>query len=221
MAGGKEIRPKPVSFPILLAAWIGELTDRMAPLLVRNAIAVKRILKCGAAGIGASMLFIAAPVYDSLVKDGKLPTGVVGMLSLLDVWCITLWGWLNTEVLLPHWLVLIVATFLVVLGALAVWLLWPNHRVGTSAGRGPLDILSGDQLKVFMLLGLAAEHGGVVTLGQVVKNEKLSRSAALDALKHLHYHDLIQDGSCPGEESYELTGAGLQHYLDHERAAGT
>lgn len=80
--------------------------------------------------------------------------------------------------------------------------------------------LSCDQLKVFMLVGLAADQGGVVTLGQVAKNEELSRNAALHALEQLLDQKLIKYGLFPGEVSYDLTREGRRLYLERERTVG-
>jgi len=170
-------------------------------------------------GLGVPGL-IAAPVIESLVNTGALPAGLAAFLSTLGTWFSALWGWLNTEVLIPHWLVLIVAILLVALAASAVWFIWPIQGVDRRSLRGQLYTLSGDQLKVFMLVGLAADDGGVVTLGQVIKNEKLSRNAAQFALEQLLHHDLIKYGFYPGDESYDLTSEGRRLYLERERAVG-
>ncbi|MEJ8864283.1 hypothetical protein [Pseudomonas jessenii] len=62
----------------------------------------KWVLGVGTAAIG----IIAAPVADSLVKDGKFPDGLGAVIS-------TLWGWLSTlltaQVSVPLWTVLLVS----------------------------------------------------------------------------------------------------------------
>lgn len=71
-----------------------------------------------------------------------------------------------------------------------------------------------------MLVGVAADHGGVVTLEQVIKNEGLSRNAAQYALEQLFDHDLIKYGFYPGSESYDLTSEGRRLYVERERLVG-
>jgi len=54
------------------------------------------------AGAGtATMGIIAAPVADSLVKEGKFPDGLGAVLS-------TLWSWLTTQFSVPLWLALVI-----------------------------------------------------------------------------------------------------------------
>lgn len=77
------------------------------------------------AGLGTPTGIIAAPIADSLIKEGKFPDGLGAVLSKLGSWLTSLWGWLFVEESLPRWLFLV---FLLAACAclFAIWCLIKN-----------------------------------------------------------------------------------------------
>lgn len=156
-------------------------------------------------GGGTTLLgIIAAPVADSLVKEGKLPDGLGAVLS-------TLWGWITVRVSMPLLALLTVGILLFLLGMIVVWIFSGNVRVDTP---GP-EALTADQLNVFSFVGQAVDNEQDVTLDLVMRGVSLSRVAAEHALEALSERDLISwCVNFHGPDYYLLTNSGRGYYLD-------
>ncbi len=162
---------------------------------------------------------IAAPVVESLVNTGALPSGVGAVFSTLGTWFASLWGWLSQEVGTPRWLLVVVIAGGLVFAAIGIWLIWPSAS-NAPAQKSRISSLPEDQQRVFLLVGHAANQGGNVHLDQVMRNLSLSRLAAEHALEQLSSRDLIDWVYNPyGADYYGLTSLGRGCYLQHERAA--
>jgi predicted transcriptional regulator len=174
----------------------------------RKTVVLGTLGSLGLAGGGA--------IVKGIVEDQWETIGPV-IYAIWD-WMVGAYQWVAHPVAVPIWLIVGVPVTLI---AVIIFLAWFARAAlgGLSEGAAKLNpALSHDQLKVFMLVGFAADQGGVVTLGQVVKNERLSRNAAQHALEQLLDHNLISYSLCPGELSYELTSEGRRLYLERQRA---
>jgi hypothetical protein len=79
------------------------------------------------AGLGTPLGIIAAPIADSLIKEGKFPDGLGAVLSKLGSWLTSFWGWFFVEEGVPHWLLLVF--FLAACACLfAIWCLIKNSN---------------------------------------------------------------------------------------------
>ncbi|MBI6671329.1 hypothetical protein YA0637_07190 [Pseudomonas syringae] len=168
--------------------------------------------------LGSLVLAGGGAVVKRIVEDQWETIGPV--IYAIWEWIVEVYQWVVHPVAVP--LLLIVGVAMALAAVVIVLVSAARGTVGdlSHAAAKLHPALSRDQLKVFMLVGLAADHGGVVTLEQVVKNERLSRNAAQHALEQLLDHNLIRYGLSPGDESYELTSEGRRAYLKREGAAG-
>ena len=165
-------------------------------------MAVRGLVIAGSLALGG---FIAAPVVDSLVKEGKFPDGLGAVLS-------TLWGWLTIEIVTQLWVLPVLGILLIVLGAIVAWVFSDNEVArGNVAEAEPLTT---DQVAVFRYVGQSIDNGAEVILDRVVRGVGLSRIATEHALEALSERELI---SCvfniSGPDFYMLTNSGRGCYL--------
>ena len=170
-----------------------------------------------AAGVGAATVsIIAAPVADSLIKEGKFPDGLGAVFSKLGSWLLPLWIWLSGETSMPTWLVLVQTILLIGFLVPLVWLLLPNTRMSEQPESTPL---TPEQLAVFMFVGRSIDNGTEPNHDIVIQSVGRSRNATEHALEALSEIGLIsRNENFYGADWYLLTNAGRERYLELERS---
>ncbi len=166
-------------------------------------------------GVGtATVGIIAAPIGDSLVKEGKFPDGLGAVFSKLGSWLLPLWGWLSGETSMPTWLFLVQTIALIGLVVTLVRLILSNAR---TSGQPESASLTPEQLTLFMFIGRAIDNDIEVNHDMVIQSVGRSKNATEHALEILSEADLIsRHHNLYGEDWYELTNTGRGRYLDLE-----
>ncbi|WP_134174278.1 hypothetical protein [Pseudomonas helmanticensis] len=175
----------------------------------------KWVVGVGTAAVG----IIAAPVADSLVKEGKFPDGLGAVFSKLGSWISLFWEWLNGQTSMPTWLVLIQIVALIAFVIPLVWLLLPNNSASTQPAAPTSLELTPEQLAVFLFVGRSIDNDIEVYLDSVIRSVGLSRNATEHALESLSENDLIScNANFYGPDWYLLTNTGRARYLELERS---
>ena len=170
----------------------------------------------------AVMSVIAAPVGDSLVKEGKFPDGLGAVLSKLWSWISLFWEWLNGQTSMPTWVALMQIVALIAFVIPLIWLLLPNDSASAQAAAPTSLEATPDQLAVFLFVGRSIDNDNEVNLDVVIRSVGLSRNATEHALELLVESDLIScHANFYGPDWYQLTNAGRARYLELERDAAS
>ncbi|MFW6753971.1 hypothetical protein ACKUG4_25170 [Pseudomonas glycinae] len=174
----------------------------------------KWVVGTGTAIVGV----IAAPVADSLVKEGKFPDGLGAVLSKLGIWFLLFWDWLNGQTNMPTWLVIMQTIALIGFVVTLLWLLLKDSASARLAAHTSLE-LTPEQLAVFLFVGRSIDNDVEVYIDLIIRSVGLSRNATEHALESLSENGLITcNANFYGPDWYLLTNIGRGRYLELVRS---